>query len=137
MRERAPDQVKAKLEKWGLKEDDISQIIKALEQDGFIDEKRFAVAYAHDKHAFNQWGKIKIRLELRKLGIGEHCIEEGLEAINETKYTDSIRSLITKKWSSLKEEDDYIRKNKTAQYLLRKGFESDLIWKNLGQLNLG
>ena len=136
MRERAPDQVRAKLEKWGLNAGDISEIIQSLEDEGFLDEKRFAVAYAHDKHAFNQWGKIRIRLELRNLGIDEQCLEEGLESISESNYTETIRSLISKKWSSLREEDDFIRKNKTAQYLIRKGFESEQVWKNIGQMDL-
>lgn len=135
MRERAPNQVREKLIKWGLPSSQAEEIISQLKTDNFLDEQRFANAYCHDKFEFNKWGKIKIRYGIQKFQLPDDVIDEGLSSISETKYLETIHDQAEKKWKLLRmETDSFIRKQKTANFLIRRGFESAVIYQVLDKL---
>lgn len=68
--------VMTKLARWELAEKDIAAIMEFLVKNRFVDDLRFAEAYARDKHRFNRWGKLKIGQMLRQKHIADTIIDE-------------------------------------------------------------
>lgn len=135
-KERAPQQVLDKLLGWGVPEDKAHQILADLISQKFVDEQRFCRAFCHDKFEFNQWGKRKIQVALQPYKLPGAVIEEGLNALDPERYEDIIRTLAEKKWEALRSESDpWKRKNKVAMFLVRKGFEPDLIWEQVNRVS--
>ncbi len=134
-RERAPKQVIEKLLLWDFTEEQAEKILARLIEENFLSESRFARSFCHDKFEFNQWGKIKIRMELARYDLDYQITEEALEAIDPKKYRDKISILAKAKWQLIKDKgDDFVQKGKTATYLMNKGFEGDLVWKVVKEL---
>ena len=129
-RERAPKQVREKLLSWDFKEEEVEEIIQRLLDEKFLDEARFARAFCHDKFEFNHWGKVKIKVEMGRYDLSYQVMEDALNAINEEKYLDVIKTLTLRKWESVKGKgEEYLQKRKVADYMMRKGFEGDHVWK--------
>lgn len=132
LKERASQQVLEKLLSWDISNEDAYNIINQLVEENFLNELRFCRAFCHDKLEFNQWGKNRITLELARHKIADEIIEEGLKSIEPERYEELLRKLTEKKWQLLASEtDQWKRKNKTAAYLVRKGFETDLVWESV------
>lgn len=130
--ERTQQEVRDKLYSYGLSREVVEDVLAELILEGFVNEERYAKAFSRGKFINNKWGRVKIAIALRQKGISEYCVRTGLEAIDEEEYYSLLKSLIEKKWKSLSHEEKYVRKHKTARYAIGKGFESDLIWKILG-----
>ena len=62
--------IREKLSRWGIGEPDARTIVERLVQERFIDEGRYAIAFAKDKFRFSGWGRIKIRYALQQKRIG-------------------------------------------------------------------
>lgn len=133
-RERAPKEVVDKLEVWGAPQAIIDRILSELKADKFVDEERFARAFCHDKFLAYKWGKRRILQELYKYNLAENVKQQGLDYINQEEYESSLTHLATQKWNKVNETDLNKRKQKTVNYLMQKGYESDLIWGMIGQL---
>ena len=76
-----------------------------------------------------KWGRIKIQYELKQKRISSFNIKKGMKEIDEAEYDAVLLQLVTDKWNSLKAEQYINRQVKTTNYLLQKGFESNLISK--------
>ncbi len=126
--ERCELDVEEKLKKYKLNEDRTCQIINRLREEKYIDNQRFARIFASGKFRNNKWGRIRIRHELKRKSIQEEYIDQALATMDENEYTRIILELIKKKKKSIRKEDPFIIRNKIAQYICAKGFESDLVW---------
>ncbi len=134
-RERAPKEVTDKLKEWDAPEPIIERILLELKKDKFIDEERFARAFCHDKFLINKWGRNRLRMELSKYGVSDEAKRQGLAYIKEATYDETLKHLATSKWDKLREPDLFKKKQKTARYLLQKGYESELVWEVLKVLS--
>jgi len=130
-RERAPTEVREKLDGYGLLPDQQERVLSELIEENFINEGRFATAYANGKLRINKWGKIKIRNGLQSYRVGEKCIEQALNALPEDEYLSTMLALMKKKQAFLDIADPYVRNHKVAQFVISKGFEPDLVWRSL------
>lgn len=131
-RERSVSEVRIKLKALGASESDAEILIKELIQENFIDESRYAQAFASDKFRFNKWGKIKIRQLLRQKQVDEDEIESALEKLSKQEYQEMIKSLVAQKLKGLPTElEPSQKKQKVIRFLLQKGFEYDLIAPHL------
>lgn len=126
--ERCQQEMRDKLYEWGLYSTDVENIIANLITDNFLNEERFAKAYAGGKFRIKKWGKVKIKIELKKRKISEYCIKKAMQEISDKDYLKTIKELIAKKSKEIKGGKDYHRKYKIAQYIASRGFEQDLIW---------
>ena len=126
--ERCQQEMRDKLYEWGLYPDAVENIIADLITDNFLNEERFAKAYAGGKFRIKKWGKIKIKIELKKRKISEYCIKKAMEEISDKEYIATINQLITKKSKEIKGGKPQVRNYKIAQYIASKGFEQNLIW---------
>ena len=119
-------QIMEKLSLWGVSVQDAYNIMDYLVKEKYIDNKRFARAYCHDKFCYNHWGRIKIRQMLRHLRLSDEEIEEGMQTINDDDYLEALNDVLQAKDRSLREKDIYLRKAKLVRHLLSRGFETDL-----------
>ena len=127
--EKSSGEIKEKLKKYDLNEEDLERIIELLKEEKFIDDKRYSEFFCRDKFKFNNWGKTKIRQSLRFKGINEETIEESLVQIHEGDYFDLIISLLRDKNRKINDTNIYSRKGKLFRYAASKGFENDLVYK--------
>ena len=132
--ERCQQEVRDKLYEWGLFPDAVESIIAKLISDNFLNEERFAKAYAGGKFRIKKWGRIKIKLELKKRKISDYCIKQAMKEINEDAYLETLKQLIEKKSKDIKGGKEHIRHFKIANYIASRGFENDLIWEVLKEL---
>src|SRR4051812_49143253 len=129
--ERSHKEVRNKLYEYGLHKNDVEEAISKLITDGFLNEERFAKAYAGGKFRIKKWGRIKIKLELKKRKISDYCIKQGMKEIPEDAYLETLKQLIEKKSKDIKGGKEHIRHFKIANYIASRGFENDLIWEVL------
>ena len=129
--ERTQAEVREKLNELGCYGDDAESIIAELILENYINEERFAKAFAGGKFRLKKWGRIKIEYELRQKGLSEYCIRKGMEEIEDEAYHQSLEDLLAKKKKSLKETSQFILQKKLAQFAISKGYESSLVWEKL------
>ena len=125
--ERCHSEVKEKLYSLGVWKNEHDGIISTLIEEDYLNEERFAIAFAGGKFRMNQWGRIKIKYELRQRQVSDYSIKKAVQQIKETEYSAMLKKLAKEKYASLKNEQQLIRKKKTMDYLLQKGFEMELI----------
>jgi regulatory protein len=128
--ERCTAEIKQKLIQWKVGRQDIQPIIKRLTDEGFLDDKRYAVSYVRGKFRINQWGKLKIKAGLYSKSIPEYVISKALESIDSEEYIKLCDELISKK---LKQLGLPSRENlqKTAAFVISRGFEPNLVYSIL------
>jgi regulatory protein len=125
--ERTQQEVRNKLYALGLFRDEVEDVLTDLITENYINEERYAKAFAGGKFRIKNWGKRKIIYALKQKNISVYCIERAIEEISDEEYQEKIYKLIDSKLSFLSGEE-YVIKNKIAQYLIGKGFESELVW---------
>lgn len=125
-----------KLKLWGLSSEESKPVIKKLITEKYIDDERFARAYAKDKFRFNHWGRQKIEYMLRAKKINQETVLLALEEITDESYSGELLKLIAKKEKSIKAKDQYDKRNKLMRFALGRGFESDKIYAALKELGI-
>ncbi len=126
--ERSHSEVKEKLYGFGLYKNDVEEIIATLIAENYLNEERFAIAFAGGKFRQKGWGKVKIKYELKLKRVSEYCIKKALAAIDDADYIKTLRKHFEEKRKILKSEKNiFIKKRKLQDYLKQKGFEIDLI----------
>lgn len=104
----------------------VDRILTHLEEEGYIDENRYAAAFVHDKLHFARWGRVKICSELRRKGVPQSCIEAAVEAIDEEEYLEILRGVINSKRSQVKGSTTYECSMKLLRFAAQRGFEPSL-----------
>lgn len=134
--ERSQQEVRDKLYDWGLHRAEVEQVIADLITAGFLNEERFALAYASGKFRINGWGKYKIKQGLTHKAVSAPLIRAALASLDEQEYREKLIVLLRSKARLEKEKHPYKRKNKLVQYALGKGYESNLILELLNDNDL-
>jgi regulatory protein len=134
-REYCKSDIRTKLEQWGVGGADKERIIEELEKENFINEGRFAKAFARDKFNYNKWGKIKIASHLKLKMISGNVLREALDSIDNEVYIKTMNELITTHKRSVKSKNKYDLKAKLLRYGLSKGFESYLLYDILNDID--
>jgi len=131
--ERCHSEVKEKLYSLGVWKKDHDEIIAKLIEENYLNEERFAIAFAGGKFRIKQWGRVKIKYELKQKQVSDYSIKKALKQIDEEDYMKMLDKLTKEKYASLKSEQYFIRKKKAIDYLLAKGFEIELINKSINK----
>ena len=126
--ERSMQDVKIRLKKFHLQEGMAEKIILELEKENFLDEARYAKAFAGGKLRINKWGKNKIYAALQQKKVPEFYILQGLADIDDEEYLQVLRDVISAKSREVKEADFNRRNKKVANFAISKGFEPRLVW---------
>lgn len=126
--ERSHSEVRNKLLQLGARGHNLEEIMATLIEKGFLNEERFAVAYAGGKFRIKHWGKNKIVQQLKLRKISDYSIKKSLKEINDKDYRKTLQQLIEKKWVAVKENNTLIKKDKVARYCIGRGYEPELVW---------
>lgn len=133
--ERCHSEVQDKLYGLGLSGPEVGEIISKLVEENYLNEERFAVQFAGGRFRIKQWGRVKIKYELKQRGVSEYCIRKGLAAIDDAAYNNTLQKLAAQKLKLLKgEKNIFIKKRKLQDFLLMKGFETALIRNYLDEV---
>jgi regulatory protein len=125
--ERSHYEVKQKLYDLGVWKKDHDEITSALIEEGYLNEERFAIAFAGGKWRIKQWGRVKIKYELKQKQVSDYCIKKAMKQIDEEEYMSVLKKLAKERYADLKGEQYLIRRKKTMDYLVQKGYEHELV----------
>ncbi len=131
--ERCHSEVKDRLYSYGLHKKEVDEITATLISENYLNEERFAKQFAGSKFRMKKWGRNKIKQALRQKQISEYCIKKALKEIDDMEYKRTFEKLAEQKLKTLKSEKNiFIKKRKLQDYLLMKGYESDLMNEVVG-----
>jgi regulatory protein len=126
--ERSHKEVKNKLFEYGLSASEVDELLSTLIVDGFLNEERFAKAFAGGKFRIKKWGRLKIRQELEMLGLTKRNIATGLKEIDSSDYSKTLKVLIKKKAVQGEETNLFKKRNLVARFVIGKGYEPEMVW---------
>ena len=131
--ERCYKEVTTKLKSLGMLQTAIDHILNHLVANNFLNEERFAKSFARGKHKFKYWGKRRIEQELKFREISSYNIKTALKEI-EPDYLSNFYTLAERRWHNITETSLDKKKRKWVDFLMRKGYESNLIFDFLKDL---
>jgi regulatory protein len=103
--------------------DKAQEVLDSLVGDRFVDDARYAAAFARDKARLEGWGPVKIGFKLRAKGIPQAAIDEGLSRIDADEAQEKLFRLVLAKRKSL--EGDPQIKLKLLKFALGRGYSYD------------
>lgn len=131
--DRCYKEVTMKLKSLGMFQTAIDHILDHLVANNFLNEERFAKSFARGKHKFKYWGKRRIEKELNFRNISSYNIKTALKEI-ESDYLSNFYALAERRWQNITEPSLEKKKRKWVDFLMRKGYESNLIFDFLKDL---
>ena len=135
--ERCHKEVRSKLLNLNIFGDDLEAIVSDLIENDFLNEMRYARAYAGGKFRIKKWGKFKIIGELKKNQVSEYCIKKAIETeLPYDDYLTTLEDILKKKNKTLNEKKGFLRNQKLAKFASYKGFEYPLIWETIKNLKI-
>ena len=132
--ERCHIEVRDKLRSFGLNSNEIDEIIVKLIETNFLNEERFALLFSISKFHQKKWGKIRITNELKVRKISSFLVAQAIKEIPDTEYYTTFALLSEKIWESITEKNILKKRKKFCDYLLRKGWESELVYAKFKEL---
>jgi regulatory protein len=132
--ERSQFDVRKKLHEFRLEEDTVESIVADLISENYLNEERFAMAYAGGKFRMKNWGRKKIKIGLKQHKVSDVCIRKALAAIDEERYAEILAKVIEKKIRQEKKPNDPKTYYKILNYAISRGFESDLAADRLKEI---
>ncbi len=133
--ERCHQEVVQKSYDMGLRTHEIDAVVVHLLENNFLNEERFARSFARGKHRIKSWGKIRIVIELKQRHISAPNIKCALTEISAAEYQTTFDKVADSHWETLREPHVLKKKKKFCDYLLRKGWESDLVYQKMKELS--
>ena len=134
--ERCHEEVVAKLQTMKMDSNEIDQIMVHLIASNFLNEERFACSFARGKHRIKHWGKIRIANELKFKNISQTLINTALKEITSEEYLETFHALADRNWESIRETNVLKKRKKFCDYMLRRGFESNLVYDKVKELEI-
>lgn len=132
--ERCHVEVNEKLRSFVLNQDEKDQIIVRLIEQNFLNEERFASIFSISKFHQKKWGKIRIKNELKARHISDYLVSKALKEIPMEEYFQTFENLSEHHWEFMTEKNNIKKRKKFCDYLLRKGWESDLVYSKVKEL---
>lgn len=120
-------EMEEKLRGWGMSEEDNACIMEYLVSHKFVDDERFAHAFAMDKIRYNKWGRRKVEQALWAKRINEDIRRTVLDDISDEEYLNVLQPLLKSKRKSTKASSDYELNSKLIRFAMGRGFTIDLI----------
>lgn len=132
--ERCHYEVEQKLYDFQLTTAEREDVLIYLIENNYINEERFASIYTQSKLHQKKWGKVRIKIELKSRKISDYLINKSLKEIDEEEYFQTFETLAEKHWDSILEQNKLKKNKKFCDYLLRKGWERDLVYGKVKEL---
>ncbi|GIQ60461.1 recombinase RecX [Flavobacterium collinsii] len=126
--ERCHAEVVSKLYSLKMTADEIDIIVVQLIETNFLNETRFACSFARGKHRIKHWGRIRITNELKAKQISSTNITLALKEITAEEYETTFDQLSERCWNGITEKNTLKKRKKFCDYMLRRGYESFLVY---------
>ena len=102
-------------------EEAAARVVASLREDRFVDDARFAAAFAREKATLQGWGPVKIRFQLRGKGVPEAAVSAALAEVEPEKADSKLEKLLSAKYRTLQEDPQW--KLKLIKFALSRGYE--------------
>ncbi len=123
-REYCSRDISEKLRRKGFSEGETAKILQRLIEGGFLDNRRYARAFARDKSSLQGWGARKIVFQLQSKGVPKEVIAEAMKEIDSSKAEQKMEVVLENKWRQLANEKDIQKKrDKLLRFGLGRGYE--------------
>lgn len=122
-REHTEYDIRKKLTSWKVDPKAVDFVVAKLVEGNFINHKRYAYAFAHDKFLISAWGRVKIAFALKQKSIDDKIIDEAISQIGEKEYLDRLRSILEPKMPNLDALAPAKRRIRLLKLSLSHGFE--------------
>ncbi|TWO33861.1 recombinase RecX [Seonamhaeicola sediminis] len=132
--ERCHKEVRQKLQEMNMIPEAIDVIMVHLIKHNFLNEERFAKAFVRGKFNIKKWGKYRLTLELKKKDISKTNINQAINEIDDENYYKTFNDLAKKQVLSLTDKNKLKKRKKLADYLLYRGWESQLVYEKVNEL---
>ena len=125
--------VETRFRAWNVEKDNWDKLVDYLIDENYLNEERYIEAFVRGKFRMKKWGRNKIKMGLMaKRVFDETLISKAFDSEIEIEdYLKTLRGLIEQKENLLNEPDKLIERDKLYRYLLGKGYESELVSKEL------
>ncbi len=124
-----------KMQTWKLNKKTQQNILELLIKEKYIDEERYAKSFCRGKFKIKKWGKLKIISALKRKYISVENINIGIKEINKNEYLETLENLYQKKKKSTRIINTHIKNKRIAEFLINKGYESNLVWNKIKKLS--
>ena len=105
-----------KMRRWGVAEEAQARIMEYLTTNRFVDDERFARAFAIDKIKYNKWGRRKVEQAMWQKHIDSDIRQRVLDDISEDEYMAVLRPLLKSKRKSIRAANEYELNTKLARF---------------------
>ena len=129
--ERCHKEVRNKLKEMKMIPEAVNKIMVHLIEQNYLNEERFAKAFVRGKFRIKKWGKNRLLKELKLREISKYSIESALKEIDLDEYYITLDELIQKRINQVKGPNIYKKKKKVIDYMLYRGWESNLVYEKL------
>ena len=129
-------EVREKMRNWNVSRVDEDSIVQELIAERYVDESRYARAFANDQFRFSGWGRIKIGYTLRQKAIDSLVVSQAVQAIDPEEYYAALMNILKTKMRASKSLPQQTQGEKLMRFALSRGFEYNLIREALKELSL-
>ena len=136
---RTAEEVRRKMLEKDFAPEEAEYAVQFLEEFGYVDDRKYALAFIHETMKRKPAGESRLRQELMKRGVSKHDIADAFaeafppETSRETALGSALEAA-QKKMRSLERKDPEKRKQALVGYLQRQGFSWDVIKKVLADV---
>lgn len=110
-----------------------SKLVDSLVEDRYVDDARYASAFAREKASLQGWGPIKIRFQLRSKGISDQVIAAALEEVEPARAADKLERLLANKARTLQGDPQF--RLKLIKFGLSRGYEYEAVEEAVKKLS--
>lgn len=96
-------------------------LVRSLVENGYVDDARYAAAFAREKSRLTGWGPVKITFQLRGKGISEGVIRQALQDVDVQEASGKLQALLAAKYKSVQGEPD--ARLRLIRFALGRGYE--------------
>ncbi len=120
-------EMQEKMRRWEIADDAQARVMQRLITERYVDDERFARAFANDKVKYNKWGRRKVEQAMWLKHIAEDIRQRVLDSIDDEEYIAILRPLLQQKRRSVKTRNDYELRQKLIKFAIGRGFTMDII----------
>lgn len=106
----------------------IQSVIAEMIQCGYLNDQQYAHAWIKERQVTKGFGAQRLRQELKQKGIADHWIDEAISYIEQEEERQLAMDLAERRYLRIYQDAWPKVERRLGQYLLRKGFSSDIVY---------
>jgi regulatory protein len=126
VRERTESEVDVFLRRRGYEGPVVDDVIRALRDEGLVDDAGYARRFAEDRRLLDSWGNERIARDLERRGVEREMIEQALAGQSRDDELSVAVELLDRRFPLPFEGDR--ERDKAWRMLVRRGYEPELAY---------